>query len=67
MVDNRATFESAVAENAGLIVDRDIKPRARSAETLTIVSADNHTEITEDIFYKAFPEHLRDKAPRVVR
>jgi predicted TIM-barrel fold metal-dependent hydrolase len=30
-----------------------------------LVSADNHWEITEDIFYENFPAGLRDKAPRV--
>lgn len=30
-----------------------------------LVSADNHWEITEDIFYENFPTHLREKAPRV--
>jgi predicted TIM-barrel fold metal-dependent hydrolase len=32
---------------------------------LKIVSADNHIEVTEDIFYEAFPARLRDAAPRV--
>ena len=30
-----------------------------------LVSADNHWEITEDIFHENFPARLRDKAPRV--
>jgi predicted TIM-barrel fold metal-dependent hydrolase len=30
-----------------------------------IVSADSHWEITEDIFYEYFPQHLKEKAPRV--
>jgi predicted TIM-barrel fold metal-dependent hydrolase len=30
-----------------------------------LISADNHWEITEDIFCDNFPAHLRDKAPRV--
>jgi predicted TIM-barrel fold metal-dependent hydrolase len=54
---------------------RDIGPiDRRTAETsldmnlpagTRLVSADNHWEITEDIFYENFPAHLRDKAPRV--
>lgn len=30
-----------------------------------LISADNHWEITEDIFYENFPSRLKDKAPRV--
>lgn len=32
---------------------------------LRVVSADNHLEIADDIFYENFPPHLKDKAPRV--
>jgi predicted TIM-barrel fold metal-dependent hydrolase len=31
----------------------------------TVVSADSHWEITDDIFYEYFPQRLKDKAPRV--
>jgi predicted TIM-barrel fold metal-dependent hydrolase len=34
-------------------------------EGTRLISADNHWEITEDIFYENFPSHLQDKAPRV--
>lgn len=30
-----------------------------------VVSADDHCEITEDIFYENFPASMKDKAPRV--
>ena len=30
-----------------------------------IVAADTHWEVCQDIFYEAFPEHLKEKAPRV--
>lgn len=30
-----------------------------------LISADNHWEICEDIFYENFPQNLKDKAPRV--
>lgn len=55
------------AADAGLIVDRSAQgvSRADLPQALTVVSADNHIEITEDIFFEAFPERLRDKAPRV--
>ena len=67
MLDERMTFESPVAADAGLIVDREAQTtdRKRLPDGLTIVSADNHVEITEDIFFERFPAHLRDKAPRV--
>lgn len=32
---------------------------------IEVISADNHWEITEDIFYENFPAHLKEKAPRV--
>lgn len=31
----------------------------------TVVSADGHWELNEDIFYQNFPAHLKDEAPRV--
>jgi predicted TIM-barrel fold metal-dependent hydrolase len=53
--------------DAGLIVERTARhvEKAGLPPGLTIVSADNHIEVTEDIFYGAFPAHLRDAAPRV--
>lgn len=67
MVNERLSFESAVAADAGMIVDRD--PQTPDTATLpaglVLVSADNHIELTEDIFYRSFPEHMRDSAPRV--
>lgn len=55
--------------DAGLMVDR--APQPVSAAGLPagfgLVSADNHIEVTEDIFVEAFPRRLRDAAPRVWR
>jgi predicted TIM-barrel fold metal-dependent hydrolase len=67
MLDEPKTFENANAAKAGLIVDRQAQApeRAKLPAGLTIVSADNHIEITEDIFYERFPARLRDAAPRV--
>jgi predicted TIM-barrel fold metal-dependent hydrolase len=56
-----------LARNIGPLSDRkppsdlDMKlpPRTR------LISADNHWELCEDIFYEHFPERLKDKAPRV--
>jgi predicted TIM-barrel fold metal-dependent hydrolase len=53
--------------NIGVIADRlpqsegDMKLPAGAR----LISADNHWEITEDIFFEHFPERLRDKSPRV--
>lgn len=67
MSQDHAGFANPLAAGAGFIVDR----RAQSIDGLAlpagqiIVSADNHIEITEDIFHQGFPERLRDAAPRV--
>ena len=37
----------------------------RLPEGTVLVSADNHWSIAEDIFYPAFPAHLKDRAPRL--
>lgn len=34
-------------------------------EGTRLISADNHWELTEDVFYENFPAHLKSKAPRV--
>jgi predicted TIM-barrel fold metal-dependent hydrolase len=66
MLDAR-TLESPVAGDAGMIVDRTPQPLdpARLPAGLKLVSADNHIELTEDIFFEAFPEQLKASAPRV--
>jgi predicted TIM-barrel fold metal-dependent hydrolase len=67
MLEEHKTFESRVAADAGMIVDREPQ-RVREAKLpkgLTVVSADNHVELTEDIFYENFPARLRAAAPRV--
>lgn len=60
-------FASPSIEDTGLIVDR--VPQAMDGinlpSGLRLVSADNHIEVTCDIFYENFPERLRDAAPRV--
>jgi predicted TIM-barrel fold metal-dependent hydrolase len=32
---------------------------------IEVISADNHWEVTEDIYVKGFPAHLKDRAPRI--
>jgi predicted TIM-barrel fold metal-dependent hydrolase len=67
MLEEHKTFESRAAADAGMIVDREPQSlrEAKLPKGLTLVSADNHVELTEDIFYQNFPARLRDAAPRV--
>jgi predicted TIM-barrel fold metal-dependent hydrolase len=67
MLDARKTFESPVAGNAGMIVDREAQSSraVNLPRGLKLVSADNHIELTKDVFYERFPARLRDAAPRV--
>jgi hypothetical protein len=67
MLDDHLTFESPVAADAGMIVDRQPQApdAARLPEGLVLVSADNHIELTEDIFHDHFPTQMREGAPRV--
>ena len=57
----------SIGRGQGLVADRRAQRPARTeddASDLTI-SADNHWPLTEDIFYEAFPQHLKEKAPRI--
>jgi predicted TIM-barrel fold metal-dependent hydrolase len=67
MLDDHRTFASPIAADAGMIVDRAPQAPDRSLlpEGLVLVSADNHVELTEDIFFENFPENMRPGAPRV--
>jgi predicted TIM-barrel fold metal-dependent hydrolase len=58
MIDERSSLRQGMLADIGLA-------RPRSPDGLQIVSADNHCEVTEDIFYQNFPARLKDKAPRV--
>ena len=60
-------LDDPIMRNVGLIIDRD-PARAPAVDLpagLRVVSADNHLEIGDDIFFQKFPAHLKDKAPRV--
>jgi len=61
--DQSASF----AINLGLASDRSPQsPRdVHLPSGMKVVSADNHFEITEDIFYDNFPNAMKDRAPRV--
>jgi predicted TIM-barrel fold metal-dependent hydrolase len=67
MPDDALIFKSAGVIDTGMIVDRKAQSpdKAKLPQGMTVVSADNHVEITSDIFYDGFPAHLREKAPRV--
>lgn len=46
--------------------DRTAQPANRNIpEGTTVVAADTHWEVCEDIFFDAFPADLKDQAPRV--
>jgi predicted TIM-barrel fold metal-dependent hydrolase len=64
-----ATRSLAIPEihNVGVIVERKAQSEGdmRLPPGTKLVSADNHWEITDDIFVEHFPKALKDKAPRV--
>jgi predicted TIM-barrel fold metal-dependent hydrolase len=53
--------------NIGVIINRKAQSEGDMClpHGTRLISADNHWEITEDIFYEHFPARLKDKAPRV--
>jgi hypothetical protein len=61
------TFAIPQIRDIGVILDRTAQTEGdmRLPEGTTLISADNHWEITEDIFYENFPARLKEKAPRV--
>lgn len=61
------SLEQTITADTGLMVDRTVDSVTATdlPAGLDVVSADNHIEVTEDIFYEAFPARLRDQAPRV--
>lgn len=65
MLDEPRTFQSAVAADAGMIVDRAPQSPGKLPAGLVLVSADNHVELTEDIFFDNFPQNMKPAAPRV--
>jgi predicted TIM-barrel fold metal-dependent hydrolase len=63
-----ATLDNPLIRNIGPIVGRkaDSRPGLMNLPPHTrLISADNHWELCEDIFFENFPAHLKDKAPRV--
>jgi predicted TIM-barrel fold metal-dependent hydrolase len=65
MTADFATLEHPVMQGAGCISTRRLDPHAKIITPGEVISADDHWEITEDIFYENFPAHLKERAPRV--
>ncbi|GAB4142524.1 MAG: amidohydrolase family protein [Sphingomonadales bacterium] len=65
--ENYASFQSPMMEGMGPVADRELQDTSdiHLPEDIEVISADNHWEITEDIFYENFPAHLKERAPRV--
>src|ERR1700730_13069991 len=61
------TLDIPEIRDIGVIVDRTAQREGdmRLPAGTKLISADNHWEITQDIFHEHFPQHLKSKAPRV--
>lgn len=67
MHQRQVTLENTLMRGIGPVAERQLPPtnQVRLPDRIEVVSADDHWEITEDIFYEQFPEHLKARAPRV--
>ncbi len=68
MRDDHASLANPLWHGVASINDRPMPDGADDAglpDDLTVVSADNHWMVTEDVFYENFPAALRDHAPRI--
>jgi predicted TIM-barrel fold metal-dependent hydrolase len=65
MLDESLRLEISAGEGLGLFTDRTPQRSTGVLAGADIISADNHYPLTEDIWYEAFPTHLKAKAPRV--
>jgi predicted TIM-barrel fold metal-dependent hydrolase len=65
--DQTTSLRQEILSDIGLARPRSAQSAAgfKLPEGLQVVSADNHCEVTEDIFYANFPARLKEKAPRV--
>lgn len=61
------TFDYQHVIDLGVPCDRtpEVKRSLRLPAGSPIISADGHWSLSKDIFYERFPEHLKDRAPRV--
>ena len=64
MPDGYATLANPLMKDIGPIAERNIPSRIDThlPEEIEVISADNHWEITEDIFYDNFPKRLKEQA-----
>lgn len=61
------SLANPLIRDIGVIVDRTAQREGEMGlpRGTKLISADNHWELTEDIFHENFPARLKDKAPRV--
>jgi predicted TIM-barrel fold metal-dependent hydrolase len=67
-MSDTATIEPpSIYKGMGPAPERVPEPRGnlKLPEGTVLVSADNHWSVDDDIFYKAFPARLKDRAPRL--
>lgn len=67
MLMERPKLAQQLLKDIGLATERQPeKPRDIGLPAgQVVISADNHLEVTEDIFYENFPAHMKNRAPRV--
>lgn len=67
MAEAITTLQNPLMRGKGPVAGRvmDDATGIELPEDIEVISADNHWEITEDIFFENFPSHLKEKAPRV--
>lgn len=67
MPQRNSSHGNQIIAEAGLITERTAQSVSSAIlpSNTVLVSADNHIEVTEDIFHRSFPDRLRDAAPRV--
>lgn len=66
MIEEAVRRSISPGEGLGLFTDRE--PQSHGAdipEGAIIVSADNHIPFASDVYYERFPDHLKEKAPRL--
>lgn len=54
-----------ILKGTGTAPNRDPSPLPHLPAGIELVSADDHWEVTEDIFHEQLPEHLKELGPRV--
>lgn len=66
MFNESLRLKLSAGEGLGSFLDRTAQPpKDGPLSDAVVVSADNHYTLTEDIWFNGFPDHLKDKAPRI--